>query len=205
METRIKILQKAKELFMRMGIRAVSMDDIAAQSGISKKTIYQYYADKDELVDAVMQEEEKSVHNDSKECLKLSHNAVEEILLTLSRVYARFSQMNPLVVHDMERFHTKAHSRFQKMKYEHLYNVIQKNIKRGIKEGLYRKELNVEVITRYRLESIMIPFNMNVYSPAVFSLAEVTKELMEHFLIGLSTLKGHELILQYKEQKLQKA
>ena len=105
----------------------------------------------------------------------------------------------------MERFHTKAHSRFQKMKYEHLYNVIQKNIKRGIKEGLYRKELNVEVITRYRLESIMIPFNMNVYSPAVFSLAEVTKELMEHFLIGLSTLKGHELILQYKEQKLQKA
>jgi AcrR family transcriptional regulator len=205
MDTQIKILQKAQELFMRMGIRAVSMDDIATQAGMSKKTIYQYYADKDELVDAVMIEEEKSVHNDSRECFELSNNAIEEILLTLSRVYTRFSQMNPLVLFDMERFHTKAHNRFQKMKYEYLYNVIQTNIKRGMKEGLYRKELNVDVITRYRLESIMIPFNMNVYPPSKFSLAEVTKELMEHFLIGLSTLKGHELILQYKEQKLEKA
>jgi AcrR family transcriptional regulator len=202
METQHKILQKAKELFMRMGIRAVSMDDIATQTGISKKTIYQYYEDKDELVDAVMKEEEESVHRDSKECLALSKNAVEEILLTLSRVYTRFSQMNPLVISDMERFHTKAHLRFQQMKYDHLYNMIQKNIKRGIKEGLYRKELNLEVITKYRLESIMIPFNLKVYPPSKFSLAEVTKELMEHFLIGLSTLKGHELILQYKEQKI---
>jgi AcrR family transcriptional regulator len=177
------------------------MDDIATQTGISKKTIYQYYADKDELVDAVMMEEEKIVHNDAKECLDLSANAIEEILLTLSRVYARFSQMNPVVISDMERFHTKAHERFQKMKYEHLYNVIQNNIKRGISEGLYRKELNLEIIAKYRLESIMIPFNMNLFPPSKFSLAEVTKELMEHFLIGLSTLKGHELIIQYKEQK----
>jgi len=201
LETQIKILQKAKELIMRMGIRSVSMDDIATQTGISKKTIYQYYADKDELVDAVMMEEEKIVHNDAKECLDLSANAIEEILLTLSRVYARFSQMNPVVISDMERFHTKAHERFQKMKYEHLYNVIQNNIKRGISEGLYRKELNLEIIAKYRLESIMIPFNMNLFPPSKFSLAEVTKELMEHFLIGLSTLKGHELIIQYKEQK----
>ncbi|MFN5334739.1 MAG: TetR/AcrR family transcriptional regulator [Bacteroidota bacterium] len=202
MDTQHKILQNAKEFFMRMGIRAVSMDDIANQTGISKKTIYQYYADKDELVDAVMKEEEESVHRDSQECFALSKNAVEEILLTLSRVYTRFSQMNPLVISDMERFHTKAHQRFQQMKYDHLYNVIQKNIKRGIKEGLYRKELNLEVITKYRLESIMIPFNLKVYPPSKFSLAEVTKELMEHFLIGLSTLKGHELILKYKEQKI---
>ncbi len=201
MDTENKILQKSKELFMRMGIRAVSMDDIATQTGISKKTIYQYYADKDELVDAVMKEEEESVHRDSKECLALSNNAIEEILLNLSRVYNRFAQMNPVILSDMERFHTKAHKRFQQMKYKHLYTVIQNNINRGIKEGLYRKELNVDVITRYRLESIMIPFNLNVFPPSSFGLAEVTKELMEHFLIGLSTLKGHELILQYKEKK----
>jgi AcrR family transcriptional regulator len=201
METQQKILQKANELFMRMGIRSVSMDDIATQTGMSKKTIYQYFADKDELVDAVMKLQEESVHCDSKECLELSQNAIEEILLTLSRVYTRFSQMNPLVISDMERFHSKAHGRFQQMKYDHLFNVIQNNIRRGMAEGLYRKELNVEVITKYRLESIMIPFNLHVYPPSKFSLAEVTKELMEHFLVGLSTLKGHELILQYKEQK----
>jgi hypothetical protein len=142
------------------------------------------------------------VQQDSRECFEQSTNAVEEILLTMSRVYKRFSKMNPVVFSDIQRFHTKAHQRFQNMKYNHLYKVISNNIQRGIKEGLYRKELNAEVITKYRLESIMIPFNMNVYPPAQFSLAEVTKELMEHFLVGLSTLKGHELILQYKQQKL---
>ncbi|MFN9710215.1 MAG: TetR/AcrR family transcriptional regulator [Bacteroidota bacterium] len=201
MDTQQRILQKATELFMRLGIRAVSMDEIATQSGVSKKTIYQFYKDKDELVDAVMQSEEQSIHQDSKECLEQSENAVEEILLTLSRVYARFSKMNPVVISDMQRFHAKAHNRFQKLKYEHLNNVIQDNIQRGIQEGLYRNSLNIEVITKYRLESIMIPFNLNVYPSSEYSLADVAKELMEHFLFGLATLKGHELILKYKEQK----
>jgi AcrR family transcriptional regulator len=201
MDTQQRILQKATELFMRLGIRAVSMDEIATQSGVSKKTIYQFYKDKDELVDAVMQSEEQSVQQDSKECLEQSENAVEEILLTLSRVYARFSKMNPVIISDMQRFHAKAHNRFQKLKYEHLNNVIQDNIQRGIQEGLYRNSLNIEVITKYRLESIMIPFNLNVYPSSEYSLADVAKELMEHFLFGLATLKGHELILKYKEQK----
>jgi AcrR family transcriptional regulator len=201
MDTQQRILEKATELFMRSGIRAVSMDEIASQTGISKKTIYQFYKDKDELVDAVMQSEEQSIHQDSKECLEQSENAVEEILLTLSRVYARFSKMNPVIISDMQRFHTKAHNRFQKLKYEHLNNVIQENIQRGIQEGLYRKSLNIEVITKYRLESIMIPFNLNVYPTSEYSLADVAKELMEHFLFGLATIEGHQLILKYKEDK----
>jgi AcrR family transcriptional regulator len=200
MDMQERILLKATELFMRSGIRAVSMDEIASQSGVSKKTIYQYYSDKDELVDAVMQEEEKRVKKDTKECFEESVDAVEEFLLTISRIYLQFSQMNPVVISDMERFHPKAHGRFQKMKYDHLFKVIQKNLQRGIDEGLYREEINTEVITKYRLESIMIPFNLSVYPPAKFSLAAVTKELMEHYLFGLATIKGHKLILKYKNK-----
>ncbi|MFN9114529.1 MAG: TetR/AcrR family transcriptional regulator [Bacteroidota bacterium] len=200
MDTQERILHKARELYMRNGIRAVSMDDIATQSGVSKKTIYQYYADKDELVDAVMQMEEKRIHQDSKECFEQSGDAIEEILLTLSRIYTRFSQMNPMIISDMERFHQKAHNRFQKMKYDHLHRVISTNLKRGIQEGLYREELDVDVITKYRLESIMIPFNLSVYPAASYSLAAVTKELMEHYLFGLATLKGHKLILKYQKR-----
>ena len=177
------------------------MDEIASQSGVSKKTVYQIYADKDELVDAVMEDEEKRVKKDTQDCFEQSRDAVEEFLLTISRIYAQFSQMNPVVISDMERFHPKAHDRFQKMKYEHLFKVIQKNLQRGIAEGLYREEIDTEVITKYRLESIMIPFNLSVYPPAKFSLAAVTKELMEHYLFGLATIKGHKLILKYKEQK----
>jgi AcrR family transcriptional regulator len=202
MDTQERILHKARELFMRNGIRAVSMDDIATQSGVSKKTIYQYYADKDELVDAVMQIEEQRVQQDSKECFEQSGDAIEEILLTLSRIYTRFSQMNPMIISDMERFHQKAHNRFQKMKYDHLHRVISTNLKRGIQEGLYREEMNVDVITKYRLESIMIPFNLSVYPTASYSLAAVTKELMEHYLFGLATLKGHKLILKYQKRTM---
>ena len=199
MENRRKILQKATELFMRSGIRSVSMDEIANQSGVSKKTIYQYYADKDELVDAVMQEEEKRIQNDTKECFEQSVDAVQEFLLTISRIYVQFSEMNPVVISDMERFHPKAHNRFQKMKYDHLFKVIHKNLQRGIEEGLYREEIDTEVVAKYRIESIMIPFNLSVFPPAKFSLAAVTKELMEHYLFGLATVKGHKLILKYKK------
>lgn len=202
METKDRILQKATEQFMRLGIRSVSMDDIAAQLGVSKKTIYQYFSDKEELVDAVMQEEEKRMNADCLRCRTTSRDAIEEIFFTMETVNEQFSQMNPVILFDLEKFHPKVFARFLRMKNTFLLNVIRENILKGIEEGLYRPEIDVDIISKYRLESMMLPFNFNVFPQGKYSLAQVTNELMELFLFGLVTLKGHKLILKYKEQKL---
>ncbi|HMO31488.1 MAG TPA: TetR/AcrR family transcriptional regulator [Lacibacter sp.] len=201
METKERILQKATEQFMRLGIRSVSMDDIAGLLGMSKKTIYQLFADKEELVDAVMQLEEQRMHHDCRSCATRSRDAVEEVFLTMEQVNEQFSQMNPVVVYDMEKYHPRVFQRFQHMKNDFLLGIIRDNINRGIREGLYRPELNVDVISKYRLESTMLPFNLTLFPPGRYNLAELSNELAEHFLYGLATLKGHKLIIKYKQQQ----
>jgi AcrR family transcriptional regulator len=200
METKKRILDKSTEQFMRYGIRSVSMDDIAAQLGISKKTIYQYFADKEELVDAVMQEEEERTHSDCSYCREKAADAVQEMILAMHQITEQFSQMNPVILYDLEKFHPKVFLRFLRLKNEYLYGIIKENLIRGIEEGYYRPELNVDMISIFRIESIMIPFNLTVFPPGKYNLAGVTREIMIHFLFGISTPKGYKLIQQYLKQ-----
>jgi len=200
METKKRILEKANEQFMRYGIRSVSMDDIAAQLGVSKKTIYQYFADKEELVDAVMQEEEKRTHADCSNCREHSADAIQEMILAMHQITQQFAQMNPVILYDLEKFHPSVFLRFLRLKNEYLYGIIKDNLIRGIEEGFYRPELNVETISLFRLESIMMPFNLSVFPPVKYNLADVTREIMMHYLFGISTQKGYKLIQQYLKQ-----
>jgi AcrR family transcriptional regulator len=201
MEPKERIQAKADELFMRYGIRSVSMDDIAAQLVMSKKTLYQSFADKDELVDAVVDAELKKGQCDCLLCNQQSKDAVEEIFITMEQIAEQFRNMNPMVLYDLEKFHPVSFQKFLKHKNEFLLEVIKKNIERGISEELFRPEINVDVMSRFRLESMMIAFNMAVFPPRKYNLVEVTQEIIEHYLYGLATLKGHKLILKYNEQR----
>ena len=78
---------------------------------------------------------------------------------------------------------------------------LKKNLKRGIEEGLYRPDLNIETMVKARIEQIMLAFNLQVFPKSQFRLAEVEKQLTEHFLFGISTLKGHRLILKYQKER----
>lgn len=198
METKERILVKAHELFMRYGIRSVSMDDIATNLGMSKKTIYQFFADKDELVDAIMDVEIVNMQNDCTSCSIRARDAVDEIFLTMEQILEQFSQMNPMVLYDMEKFHHRAYQKIMKHKHDFILKIISSNLERGKAEGLYRPEVNVEIMARFRLESMMLAFNIDLYPPKKFPLVEVTRELIEHFVYGISTLKGIKLIEKYK-------
>lgn len=202
MEQKERIQQMAHDLFMQYGLRSVSMDDIAAALGISKKTIYHFFSDKDDLVDAVVKDE---LSQSQQKCMfskAKSSNAVEEMFLTMEQVHDQFQNMNPMVLYDLQKFHPDAYHKFWKHKNEFLYKIIWQNIERGVKEGLYRPEINIDVVSKYRLEAMMIPFNISVFPPQKYKLADVTQETMELFLYGMTTLKGYKLILKYKQHRL---
>ena len=204
MDIKERIQQKSHELFMRYGIRSVSMDDIALQLGMSKKTLYQYFSDKDELVDAVLGDEVNQGQQDCMKCFTGSKDAVEEIFLTMEHIVEQFRNMNPMVLYDLQKFHFTSFQKFLKYKNEFLFDMIRKNMERGIKEELFRPEINVDVLSKFRLESMMMAFNMDIFPPRKYSLADVTREIIEHYLYGLATLKGHKLILKYNEQRQKK-
>ncbi|MDB5196205.1 MAG: hypothetical protein JWP88_575 [Flaviaesturariibacter sp.] len=204
MEPKERILVKAHELFNRYGIRSVSMDDISAQVGMSKKTLYQYYVDKEELVSAVF----TSIMEDNKgKCMAdqaESDNALHEVFLAFDWVQEMFANMNPSILFDMEKYHPQTFSKFKVYQNNFLYGIIKTNIERGIAEGLYRDDIDIDILTRYRIHSMMLPFNPEVFPTNRTQLVHIELQLLEHFLYGLATPKGDKLIEKYKKQRTKK-
>jgi TetR/AcrR family transcriptional regulator, cholesterol catabolism regulator len=197
--TKVRIREKAKELFLKYGIRSVSMDDIANQLGMSKKTIYQYFTDKNELVDAVVEEDILEMQNDCLKSSEKAHDAIEEIFIMVDAVVDQLGNLNPMILYDMEKFHIRAFQRFMEHKNKFLLQIIRHNLEWGIKDGLYRDNIDVEILARFRLESMMIPFNIDLYPPAHYKLTDVTKSIIEHFVYGVASQKGYKLILKYQQ------
>ena len=203
-DTGIRIRQKAHDLFMQYGLRSVSMDDIANKLGISKKTIYQYYADKDELVNEVV---EKIIQSNQSMCdfdRNTAENAVHEIFLAIDLVKELFRSMNPSLLFDMQKYHPGAFQKFSAHRNDYLYGIIRENLLRGLHEELYRTGINVEALSRFRVESIVLPFSPDFHTKVNLSLAEIEEELTIHFLFGLVSQKGYKLTLKYQEERNKK-
>ncbi|MBK5269557.1 MAG: TetR/AcrR family transcriptional regulator [Bacteroidia bacterium] len=201
MEPKERIQEKAHELFMQYGIRSVSMDDIANSLGMSKKTLYQNFVDKDELVDGVVDDHIVVMQTECDGCHKAAKNAVHEIFLTMENIIRQLSDMNPMVLNDLAKFHFRSYERFKEHKNKFLANIIRANIEWGIKEELYRSDIDTDVMSKYRLESMMIPFNVSIFPPGKYNLGDISGQIIEHFVYGLATIKGHKLIQKYKQEK----
>jgi TetR/AcrR family transcriptional regulator, cholesterol catabolism regulator len=200
MEMKERIKQKADELFRSYGIKTITMDEIASRLGVSKKTIYQSFADKDELVDEVVGD--LLTYNQSccnKDRAKAT-DAIHEVFLAMEMVQQMFQNMNPVILYDIERNHPVTFQKFLQHKNKFLLQVIKENIERGKKEELYRPDINTEVIARIRLETMMLPFNQEIFPKSKFNLVDLEQQLIEHFLFGVATMKGHKLILKYQQQ-----
>ncbi len=204
MEMQERILQKAADLFLLYGIRSITMDEIALQLGISKKTIYQFFADKNELVTAVI----IKILEHNRDCChsykKTARNAIDEVFLAMEMVQEMFENMNPSMLFDLEKYHPVAHEKFVNYKNHFLHKTIRENLDWGIKEELYRDDFNTTIVTLIRLESIMLPFRQKTFLRNRFKIAEVQQELIEQFLFGVASLKGYKLILKYKEERNKK-
>lgn len=201
MELKERIKEKADELYRRYGVKSVTMDEIASQLGVSKKTIYQSYKDKNELVDAVI--EDMLEYN--KVCCSTSRekatNAIQEIYLGMETLQEMLDNMNPSILFDIERGHPQAFIKFKEFKYNFLFQLIKSNIERGKKEGLYREDVNTDFISKVRIEMIMLAFNEEIFPKHEYSLVYIQQQLLEYFLYALVTPKGYKLITKYKKER----
>jgi AcrR family transcriptional regulator len=202
MDTKTRTQEKANELFRRYGIKSITMDEIASQLGVSKKTLYQYFSDKDELVESVVRNTIRFAQQVCDKNKEVSKDAVHELFAAMDFVQEIFSEMNPAMMYDLERFHPKAYRHFLDHKNKYLYEVIKDNLRRGIKEELYRPEINVEIIARFRLEGMMLAFSQEIFPSTKYNLAELHQALIEHFLFGVASIKGYKLIIKYQQERI---
>jgi AcrR family transcriptional regulator len=198
LETRSIVLKGAKDLFFKYGIKSVTMDDIAKHLGISKKTIYQYFTDKNAIIKNLIEE---VMHSNSYECNEIavnSGNAIEEILELMKHLGSMFSKMNPNLFYDMQKYHPESWKLFKEFKEKIILNTVEKNLEKGINEGLYRKGLNIKIIARLRIEQIEFAVNSDVFPPEEYRFIDVHTAILDHYLHGIVTLKGHKIVNKFK-------
>jgi TetR/AcrR family transcriptional regulator, cholesterol catabolism regulator len=197
-----RILKGAEELLLKYSVRSVSMDDIARHLSMSKKTIYQYFADKDEIVTMVAADhmEKNRVKFDS--FRSAAKDAIDELMRISICLRIDFQKMNPSLLYDLQKYHSKAWNVWLEHKQHHVRESIIANLKQGIEEGYYRPEINTEILANTRLELIQLAFDDRVFNPSKFNLAEVHLQIFEHFIYGLLTDKGRKVYEKYKKESI---
>ncbi|AQG81513.1 TetR/AcrR family transcriptional regulator [Spirosoma montaniterrae] len=185
-----RILSEAERQFWKYGVRSVTMEDIARQLGISKKTIYQHFTDKEDILYQVLQERINEDHLEMDCMANEAHNPIEELLLVLDMMRKKQQQVSPNLLIDIKRHYPQAFALFRQHMDQHIMKSILENIQRGISQGWYRKDINATILARMRVEQIELAFNNDFFPATQYTMFDIQHELIHHFVRGMLTEEG---------------
>lgn len=197
MEELAKILDAAELLFRKYGIRSVTMSDIAAQLGMSKKTLYQYIDNKNELVEKILK---KYIENEKLMCNQAAdtaEDALQEMFSISIQVQRNIENMNPSLLFDLRKYHFEVWQLFEQHRKEFILSIMKNNLKRGIEEDIYRKDMDTEIISRIHIGTINIFSDDELLPPDQFPRPLLHKEFVLYHLYGIVSEKGRELMSDY--------
>ena len=198
MEIKDKILKGAEELFFKYGIKNITMDEIARHLGMSKKTLYQFFRDKDEMVHSLMMQK---IEDDKSMCIKTydtAENVVEEVFDMMKNLREMLGNINPIIFHELNKYYPNTWKLFDDFKNSFLLESIENSLRKGQEQDLVRKDIDIKILSRMRLENFEMAFFGRAFPTDKFNFLEVQLAMTEHFLYGICTLKGHKLINKYK-------
>ena len=188
------ILRKATEMFLTLGFKSVTMDDIAAEMGISKKTIYQHFATKDELVEAVAMDLFERISCGIDSIRQMELNPINEIFEIKSFMTRQLKNENASPFHQLKKYFPKISETLKSNQYCKMEDCVQQNLERGISMGLYRPEIDVDFITRiYYVGSSAIK-DEDLFPRENFLITDLAEKYLEYHLRAIVTPKGLELI-----------
>ena len=204
MEGLTKIMHAAVELFLQYGFKNVTMDDIARRAGISKKTLYQHYANKHDVVSASVTWYQDLKLASIKAVLDSASNAIEALVRVDHELAGIYRKLNPVAMLELQRFYPEGYERFRQVLLTQDVEMIRQTVKRGIEEGLFRPELDPDFTARYRIETALMCLQSNLMVNDRYSLMQVGFAITEMFIYGIVTPKGEKLYTRYKEKYCQK-
>ncbi|MCH8233928.1 MAG: TetR/AcrR family transcriptional regulator [Bacteroidetes bacterium] len=201
MDVKERILEESEMLFFRYGVRRVTMDDVAKALGMSKKTLYQYYSDKDELVAEATRAHLERERIEFDKIFRNSENSIKSLFLISQCMRKSLSEINPSVLFELKRFYPKSWEYWTEFKDQFIFKSIVENIKKGIEEEYFRSEVNAEILANLRVMEIQILFDRESFPSEKFNFMEVQMQLFNHFVYGITTEKGRKLYKEYLENE----
>ncbi len=193
-----RIIKGAGELFVRYGVRSVTMDDIAHHLGISKKTLYQHFADKDDIVTSAVNIHIRARCKEFENIKTKVKDVVEELVLISARLKESLRAASHSMLYDIQKYHQKAWESWKEYRNSYIRDSVLQNLKEGMEQGYYRDDLNPQIVATIRLELIQLGFNEDIFPREKFTVAEVQGQLLDHFTQGILTAKGKKLYDKYK-------
>lgn len=196
------ILLKVRELYTKYGIKSITMDDVASELSISKKTLYQYVTDKDDLVGKFIDYEIEVRQEQIGRCFSFGYNAIEELFEISGFMNKLMREQNPATEHDLKKYYPHHHQKTVKTRRDKMFTYILLNLKKGKEEGLYRQDLDVDVIAKlYLSRSENIHFN-DLFTVEEFTSLKLFVELLTYHVRGIATEKGI-FVLENKLKELE--
>lgn len=199
MET--KIIEKATEMYLTLGFKSVTMDDIASTMGISKKTIYQHFENKNDLVEAVTMNLFETISCGIDEIVFLNQNPIEELFTIKDFVIKNLKDDSTSPLYQLQRYYPQIHKSLMSRQFEKMGNCVLENLKKGIEQGLFRDTINLELIGRFYFAGMTSIKDTQLFNPIQFSTIEVQETYLEYHLRGISTEKGLTVLEQLLKNK----
>lgn len=193
-----KILEIAIEQFSRYGVRTVTMEDIARLAGISKKTIYQEFKDKRDLVKETFGSVLEADRMNMCYAANPEGGVIEHLVKTSRMLRERLANMNPMVMLEIQRHFPEAWEQFETFKLEFVMKDLVTIMEKGKEQGYFRPEIDSQILARLRVNQVSSSFDPAYFDMKEYSILDIQLEMLDHFLHGIFTEKGR---LAYNQQK----
>jgi AcrR family transcriptional regulator len=189
-----EIIEKAAEMFISLGFKSVTMDDIANEMGISKKTIYQHFDNKDTLVhECTMYMYETISHGIDCICNQ-DLNPIEELYAIKEFILHQLKDEKTSPVYQLQKYYKKTYEDLHQKEFCKMQECIVENLERGIKLGLYRETLNQEFISRIYYAGVHAIKEQDLFKPELFTNRQLEDLFLEYHLRGIVTEKGRNIL-----------
>lgn len=201
MPARERILETASRMFRTYGIKSVTMFDIARECGVSKKTVYEHFKDKEELVQDGVRFLLNRHELHLEDFRQQSANAIEELLKEVEYMEQLGNSINPVMLFEMQKYLPDIWKEVETFKQGQLLQAIIANLERGVKEGVYRNDLKLNIMAHMRMQQLDMAFEPPKFPAVQFNMHEVIKEITTHFILGVTTMKGRKMAAEYLQIK----
>ncbi|MEM8582820.1 MAG: TetR/AcrR family transcriptional regulator [Bacteroidota bacterium] len=200
-ETKSQIIDEAERLFMRYGLKSVSMDDVARKLGISKKTLYQHIDSKEKLIELVMNCNAEKDMKQFMDNMKASKDAIDEYLGNSRYFIREMRQISPTLFYDMQKYYGSIWQQQKQSHLGHFEEQIKHNIIRGQQEGLYREDVHADVIMKMHNQTIMAIVDTSLFPAMENSMEELIREHALYHLHGILTKAGRRRLKEHLQRE----
>lgn len=199
----IELMDKIVAMFFEFGIRNLNMDDISRNLGISKKTLYQYVKSKEDLIEKLFYYDEMKWDIEMSKLKIDEMNAIEILLQVSLRVFEEMGQLDPKLKFELKKYYEPIFQQFMVRKQNHIFSQISKNIEKGIAEGIYRSDINIELVAGLYVRNLVMMHNNDFCIDANITFEEVFQVMFENHIRAISTPDGIAYFEKRKSEIIQ--